>query len=89
MSQTIHISEKSAFLLAQQAAAHGLSLEAWVEELASENALSGGTTRHSKTRAAAEGILELQKQVKPDPDGWTVRDYIDYGRRVVLSRRAH
>ena len=40
-----------------------------------------GTTRHSKTRAAAEGILELQKQVKPDPEGWTIRDYIDYGRR--------
>ena len=89
MSQTSRISGKSASLLAQQAAAHGLSLEAWVEELASENALSGGTTHHSKTRAAAEGILELQKQVKPNPEGWTVRDYIDYGRRVVLSRRAH
>ena len=81
MSQTIHISEKSASLLAQQAAAHGVSLEAWVEELASEKALSGGTTRHSTTRAAAEGILELQKQVKPDPEGWTGREYIDYGRR--------
>jgi hypothetical protein len=82
VSQTIHISKKSASLLAQQAAAHGLRLEAWVEELASEKALSSGTTRDSKTRAAAEGILELQKQVKPDPEGWTVRDYIDYGRRA-------
>jgi hypothetical protein len=26
-------------------------------------------------------ILELQKQVKPDPEGWTVKDYIAYGRR--------
>ena len=81
MSQTIHISEKSASLLAEQAAARGLSLEAWVEELASEKAPSGDTTRHSKTRPAAEGILELQKEIKPDPEGWTVRDYIDYGRR--------
>src|SRR2546430_822308 len=81
VSQTIHISEKSASLLAQQAAKHGVSLEAWIEELASEKALSAGTTRHGKTRAAAEGILELQKQIKPDPEGWTIRDYIDYGRR--------
>ena len=41
VSQIIQISDRSASLLAQQAAAHGLSLEAWVEELASENALSG------------------------------------------------
>jgi hypothetical protein len=82
MSQTIHISEKSASLLAQQAAAHGLSLEAWIEKLASEKAqFSDATTRHIKTREAAAGILELQKNVKPDPEGWTIRDYIDYGRR--------
>ncbi|MEO7651956.1 MAG: hypothetical protein ABIZ80_15950 [Bryobacteraceae bacterium] len=81
MSQTIEISEKSAVLLTQQAAAHGKSLEAWVEELAIEKAQTGGTTRQSKTRAAAEGILELQKHVKPDPEGWTIRDYIDHGRR--------
>lgn len=79
MSQTIQISEKSAALLAQQAAAHGLSLEAWIEELAEK--AHAGTTRQSKTRAAAEGIIELQKYVKPDPEGWTIRDYIDYGRR--------
>ena len=81
MSQTIQISEKSAALLAQQAAAHGLSLEAWVDEIVSEKALAIGTTRHSKTRAAVEGILEIQKRVKPDPEGWTSRNYIDYGRR--------
>src|SRR3954469_16100906 len=69
MSQTIQISDKSAALLAQQAAAHGKSLEAWVEELAVEKAQCNSTTRHTKTRAAAEGILELQKHVKPDPEG--------------------
>ena len=81
MSQTIQVSEKSAALLAQQAAAQGLSLEAWVDEIVSEKAHALGTTRHSKTRAAAEGILEIQKRVKPDPEGWTIRDYIDHGRR--------
>ena len=81
MSQTIQISEKSAALLLEQAAAHGKSLEEWVEELAFEKAQADGATRRSKTRAAAEGILELQKSVQPDPEGWTIRDYIDYGRR--------
>jgi hypothetical protein len=81
MSQTIEISDKSAAMLAQQAAAHGLSLEAWVDAIVTEKGLAIGTTRHSKTRAAAEGILEIQKRVKPDPEGWTIRDYIDHGRR--------
>ena len=64
-----------------QAASHGKSLEAWVEELAVEKAQTMGATRQSKTRAAAEGILELQKHVRPDPEGWTIRDYINHGRR--------
>ena len=34
-----------------------------------------------KKKAAAERILALQKEVKPDPEGWTVKDYVNYGRR--------
>jgi len=81
MSETIQVSKKCADMLAQQAAAKGLSLEAWVDEIVTEKSLAIGSTRHSKTRAAAEGILEIQKRVKPDPEGWTIRDYIDHGRR--------
>jgi len=32
-----------------------------------------------KARAAAR-ILELQKRVKPDPEGWTVHDYMNRER---------
>lgn len=32
-------------------------------------------------REAARRILELRKEVKPDPDGLTIRDYIEMGRR--------
>jgi len=28
-------------------------------------------------------ILELQRHVKPDPDGWTAKDYLDWGRRPI------
>lgn len=34
-----------------------------------------------KARAAAAAIRELRKSVKPDPDGLTVRDYVEMGRR--------
>lgn len=34
-----------------------------------------------KARAAVDAIRELRKQVKPDPDGLTIRDYIEMGRR--------
>lgn len=80
MSQTIRISEKSAALLAQQAAAQGKSLEAWIEALAAQKADAGTSTRQGKTRAAAKGILELQRHVRSDPENWTIRDYIDHGR---------
>ena len=33
-----------------------------------------------RVQEAAAHILELQKRVKPDPEGWTVKDYINYGR---------
>ncbi len=81
MSQTIQISERSAYLLNQQATARGKSLEEWVEELAIEHGQANITALDCDRRAAVEGILGLQKQVKPDPEGWTIRDYINYGRR--------
>ena len=34
-----------------------------------------------KARAAVAAIRELRRDVKPDPDGLTVRDYVEMGRR--------
>jgi len=95
VSQTIQISEKSAALLARQAASLGKTLEAWIEELALEKAqIESDAIRDLKTsehqrhiapdpskRSVVEHMRELRSQVKPDPEGWTVKDYIDYGRR--------
>jgi hypothetical protein len=81
VSQTIPISERSVLLLNQQASARGKSLEEWVEELAVEHAQADSATLHYDRRVAVEGILGLQKQVKPDPEGWTTRDTVHYGRR--------
>jgi len=33
-----------------------------------------------RAQAAAARILEIQQRSKPDPEGWTVHDYINLGR---------
>lgn len=81
MSHTIQLSDESATLLKHQAAAHGLSIEAWVQRLAREKARADDVqSGRRKAQAAAARILEIQKRVKPDPDGLTTRDYLDRGR---------
>jgi hypothetical protein len=81
VSQTIELSDESVALLKQQASAHGLTVEAWVQALAREKAqMEDIHPGRQKAQAAATRILEIQKRVKPDPEGWTIRDYIDHGR---------
>jgi hypothetical protein len=31
--------------------------------------------------SVVEGMRALRARVKPDPDGWTTRDYVKHGRR--------
>ena len=81
MSQTIELSDESVALLKRQAEAHGLSIDAWVLELAREKAHTDDVqSRRQRAQAAAARIREIQKRVKPDPEGWTIRNYIDHGR---------
>lgn len=81
MSQTIELSDEIAALLKRQAAAHGLSVDEWVQTLAREELrMDDIRLNRQRSQAAATRILEIQKRVKPDPEGWTIRDYIDHGR---------
>ncbi|MEQ1949907.1 type II toxin-antitoxin system prevent-host-death family antitoxin [Mesorhizobium sp. CN2-181] len=34
-----------------------------------------------KARQAARDLLDMRKEVRPDPEGLTIRDYIEMGRR--------
>lgn len=82
MSQTIELSDESAELLRRQAEAHGVTVDAWVEELVHQKARADHPqASRLRAEAAAARIVELQERVKPDPEGWTIRDYINYGRR--------
>ena len=72
--------------LTEQAREQGLSLDAYLLQTVLQQKISSGDsagaaeTRRRRAEAGAR-ILEIQKRVKPDPEGWTSRDYINYGRR--------
>jgi hypothetical protein len=72
--------------LTEEARRKDLSLEAYLPEtILQQKSLNGALTddaekRRSRADAGAR-ILEIQKRIKPDPEGWTSRDYINYGRR--------
>ncbi|MBL8291699.1 MAG: hypothetical protein JNN08_07680 [Bryobacterales bacterium] len=69
------LSDQEAAALTAKAAAEGLTLQAWLKKIAEESSTAPRSAQEAATR-----ILELQKRVKPDPDGWTIRDYINHGR---------
>lgn len=73
----IELPDQQAAALKAKAAAQGLTLEAWLQKLAEDEAVS---IELRSPREAAARILEIQKRVKPDPEGWTVHDYINYER---------
>jgi plasmid stability protein len=74
----IELPDQQAAALKAKAAAQGLTLEAWLQKLADEEAVSNALP---SPQEAATRILEIQKRVKPDPEGWTVHDYINHERR--------
>ena len=73
--------------LTEEARRKGLSLDAYVLQTVLQQEGSNGAPptdeveRRRKRQEAADCIRELRKRVKPDPEGWTSRDYINYGRR--------
>ena len=72
--------------LTDEARKKRLSLDAYVlQTVLQQNCSNGTPTDYAEQRRrraeAGARILEIQKRVKPDPEGWTSRDYINYGRR--------
>lgn len=72
--------------LTEEATKKGPSLDTYLLQTVLQRKDSNGTPnddaeRRRKRADASARILEIQKRVKPDPEGWTSRDYINYGRR--------
>jgi hypothetical protein len=51
------------------------------EKESSNGAPNDEAEKRRKRADAGARISEIQKRVKPDPEGWTSRDYINDGRR--------
>ncbi len=73
----IELDDDLAAALRAKADAQHLKLEDWFRTLAGLPAGNGDSQRR---RAAAAQIREIGKRAKPDPEGWTIRDYIDRDR---------
>jgi hypothetical protein len=73
----IEMPDQQAAALKAKAAAQGLTLEAWLKKLADEDAPAASVS----PKQAAVNIREIRERTRPDPEGWTIRDYIDHGRR--------
>jgi hypothetical protein len=72
--------------LTEEALNQGLSLDVYVLQAVllhkgSNGAPADDAEKRRKRADAGRRILELQPRVKPDPEGWTSRDYINFGRR--------
>jgi plasmid stability protein len=76
----IELDDDLAAALQVKAEAQHLKLEDWLRTLTGmSTASSDGQLR----QAAASRIREISSRTKPDPDGWTVRDYIDRSRQSI------
>ena len=79
----IELQDDQAAALKAKAAAAGLTLAEWIQKLAEREAPN--LSEQSKTDVQAGSVVDemrrLRSRVKPDPEGWTTRDYVNYGRR--------
>jgi plasmid stability protein len=74
----IELPDQQAAALKAKAAAQGLTLEAWLKKLADDE---GASAAGMSPKEAAARIREIRSRTKADTEGWTIRDYINYGRR--------
>ena len=81
----IELPDQQAAALQAKAAAQGLTLKAWLQKLADEETphdyTPEGRVSTDSCGSVVEEMRKLRARIKPDPEGWTTRDYINCGRR--------
>jgi hypothetical protein len=73
----IELPGEQAAALKAKLSVQGLSLERWFQKLAEAETPSQTPLSAQDTVART---LDLQKRAKSDPEGWTVKDYVNHGR---------
>jgi hypothetical protein len=67
--------------LAQIATSAGTDAQALVKDAALRLLQGNGGFRPAPPGSVVAAMRALRARVKPDPEGWTTRDYVNYGRR--------
>jgi hypothetical protein len=69
----IELPDEQAAALKARAAAAGLDLESWLARLAVSEQKTAAT---QSSRSVLEEMNALRARIRPDPEGWTTRDYV-------------
>jgi hypothetical protein len=74
----IELPDEYVAALKAKAAAEGLGLEDWLGRLVAGDEKS---TAMQGAPSVLDEMNALRARIKPDPEGWTTRDYVRHGRR--------
>jgi hypothetical protein len=74
----IELPDEQVAALKARAAAEGLDLESWLGRLAASEQKTAAT---QSSRSVLEEMNALRARIRPDPEGWTTRDYVQRDRR--------
>jgi len=77
----VHFTPEQEARLAQIAASAGTDPERLVQDAVSRLLERDGSRRAVPPGSVVAEMRAIRARVKPDPEGWTPRDYVNYGRR--------
>ena len=77
----VHFTPEQEAQLAQIATNAGTDAERLVKDAALRLLQGDAGFRASVSGSVVAAMRALRTRVKPDPEGWTTRDYVHYGRR--------
>jgi hypothetical protein len=77
----VHFTPEQEARLAQIAANAGTDAERLVKDAVLPLLEEDAGFRNSPPGSVVAEMRALRARVKPDPEGWTTRDYVRYGRR--------
>jgi hypothetical protein len=77
----VHLTPEQEAHLAQIASNAGADAESLVKDAVVRLLAEDTGLRASPPGSVVAEMRALRARVKPDPEGWTTRDYVHYGRR--------
>ena len=81
MTMEVHFTPEQEARLAQIATNAGIDVERFVKDAVLRLLEGDAGSRAIRPGSLVAEMRALRARVKPDPEGWTTRDYVQYGRR--------